>query len=90
MKIFAFLAISRGFASPVQFIDFWIENDAFALQIQRQFSTDAERTSFWAEYDAVREVMEFYQNEGDCDYFFQNPSFDRVDEKKFDADLSQG
>ena len=91
MKVSLFLTISSVFGSPVepvQFIDFWTENDVFALQIRQQFSTEAEQDSFWTEYDTIRKVMEFYQNSGDCDYFFQNPSFDEVEEEEFDEDLS--
>ena len=86
MKLSFLSTILSGFqAAPadiVQFIDFWTENDVFALQIQRQFSTEEEGTSFWSHYRAIRGVMEFYQNHGDCDYFFQNPSFELVEEKE--------
>ena len=89
MKILAFLRVSTCFGNPVepaQFIDFWTENDIFALQIQMKLASN-EQASFMSNYNKIRKVMEFYQDSGDCDYFFQNPSFDAVDERKFDANL---
>ena len=67
MKILNFLTISTGFGNPIepaQFLDFWIKTDIFAFQIQRQFSTNEEKSSFSSNYNAIRNVMEFYQDTG--------------------------
>ena len=91
MKILNFLTISTGFGNPIepaQFLDFWIKTDIFAFQIQRQFSTNEEKSSFSSNYNAIRNVMEFYQDSGDCDYFFQHPTFEVVEELSYDGNLS--
>ena len=67
MKILNFLTISTSLGNPVepiQFLDFWTENDIFAFQIQRQFSTNEDKSSFSTNYNAIRNVMEFYQDTG--------------------------
>jgi hypothetical protein len=90
MKILALFTFSTCCGNPVepaQFLDFWTENDIFALRIQQQFSKIHEQASFMSNYRKIRKVMEFYQESGDCDYFFQNPSFAAVHESKFDANL---
>ena len=88
MRISPFLLFSSSLSSPIQFLDFWRGTDVFALQIEKAFPSVEAGQSFWSEYSKVRGTMEFYQNEGDCDYFFQNPSFEEVTVSEFDGDLS--
>ena len=88
MKLLAFLGVSSSFATPIQFIDFWTESDVFAMRIQREFSSESDGNHFWSSYNNVRQAMEFYQDSGACDYFFQNPTFELVDIQAYDADLS--
>ena len=88
MKLLAFLGVSSFFATPIQFIDFWRESDVFAMRIQREFPSESAKNTFWSYYSDVRKSMEFYQDSGACDYFFQNPTFELVDVKAFNDDLS--
>ena len=88
MKLSAFLRISSSFATPIQFIDFWTESDVFAMRIQSSFPSEEKGDEFSVEYQNVRQAMEFYQDSGSCDYFFQNPSFELVDVATFDEDQS--
>ena len=87
MKLSVFLSISKGFASPIQFLDFWTESDVFAIRIQRSLPSD-KGAAFWKDYNNVRQAMEFYQDSGPCDYFMQDPSYDRIEEKAFGKHLS--
>ena len=50
MKLSAFLSISKGFASPIQFLDFWTESDVFAIRIQRSLPSD-KGAAFWKDYN---------------------------------------
>ena len=78
---------SSTFGGPIQLISFWQETDFFALQIQNAFRTAEAARQFSFAYDRVREVMEFYQDTGDCDYSFSNPTFELVEAFAFDRDL---
>ena len=74
----------------MQLVDFWRENDVFTMLIQRSFSTEKKGDEFWANYEKARKTMEFYQNSGSCDYFFQDPTFELVEIEAYRYDLSIG
>ena len=84
----AFLAgLSR--ADPVQFLDFWTETDIFAFRIQDAVSDVVKGNMFFRKYENVRQVLQHYQNDGDCESVLSDPSYAQINVKTFDDKLSE-
>ena len=89
MKVSA--AFLAGFcrAEPVQFLDFWTETDIFAFQIQNAISDVVKGNAFLRKYENVREVLQHYQNGGNCASHLSNPTYAHVSVATFDEILNE-
>ena len=64
-----------------QFIDFWQEADSFAAEIFTNLNEDSRK--FRRRYNKAKLVSKFYQDSGECDSGFTNPSYEPVEMVSF-------
>jgi hypothetical protein len=69
-----------------QFIDFWQEADSFATEIFTSLNEDSKKvaSSFYNRYNRAKLASKFYQDSGECDSGFTNPSYEPVEMVSFD------
>ena len=89
MKFSAVLLAGLGRANPDQFLDFWRETDVFAFQIKNAVSDVVNGKRFFKKYKNLRQVLQHYQNAGDCESQLSDPTYARVSLKTFDEKLNE-
>jgi len=69
-----------------QFMDFWQEADSIATEIFTSLNEDSKKvaSSFWNRYSRAKLATKFYQDSGECDSGFTNPSYEPVEVVSFD------
>merc|ERR1719223_1807765 len=89
MKFSAVFLAGLSRAEPVQFLDFWTETDVFAFQIQDAVSDVVKGNRFFRKYKNLRQVLQHYQNSGDCEGDLSDPTYARVNVATFDEKLNE-
>lgn len=89
MKFSAVFLAGLSRADPVQFLDFWSESDVFAFQLQNAVSDVVKGNRFYRKYKNLRQVLQHYQNEGECEGDLSDPTYERVNVKTFDEKLNE-